>query len=243
MKLSEVHAISLPRPAGGGMVCPTVLWDGETAVLVDTGFPGMLPAIRGAFERIGVPFDKIGTVILTHQDVDHTGSLPDVLTALDGRAEAVCHELEKPYIEGTKPLVKADPAQFEKMAGSAPGPARSVLEHMIHNPPTARIGRTAAHLEELPLCGGLVVIHTPGHTPGHISLYHRPSRTLISGDALTASEGKLNGPREPAAQDIGQARRSLARFFDFNIDTVICYHGGVCRGNMNARIRELAASV
>jgi len=38
--------------------------------------------------------------------------------------------------------------------------------------------------EELAYCGGIIVIHTPGHTPGHICLYHKESKTLIVGDGL-----------------------------------------------------------
>ncbi|MHB8917725.1 MAG: MBL fold metallo-hydrolase [Desulfocucumaceae bacterium] len=57
----------------------------------------------------------------------------------------------------------------------------------------ADVGRTVADEEELPYCGGITVIHTPGHTPGHICLYHKQSRTLIAGDALFAEGGLRAG--------------------------------------------------
>lgn len=61
------------------IIHPTLLWDQEMAVLIDTGFPGQMEDLRVAMEKIRVPLDKLKVVILTHQDIDHIGSLPDIL--------------------------------------------------------------------------------------------------------------------------------------------------------------------
>ena len=105
----------------------------------------------------------------------------------------------------------------------------------------ARVDRTLTDGERLPYCGGIVAIYTPGHTPGHISLYLEPSKVLVAGDALNTSDGRLFGPNPPLTPDIGQATDSLKQLACYDIETVVCYHGGPYSGDANTRIAELAA--
>lgn len=218
-------------------IYPTLLWDADSATLIDTGFPNMRASIRDELAKNGVPFEKLTRIILTHQDIDHIGSLPDLLRDSPAAIEVAAHTEEKPYIQGDKPLIKANPAQGSKMTQSMPPERRAAFEALLRNPPAAPVTRTLSDGEELPEYGGLVVIHTPGHTPGHICLYHRASKTLIAGDALTAPDGVLLGPRPQVAADIALARRSLEKLLPFEITQVVCYHGGICSGTAEA-IRE-----
>jgi glyoxylase-like metal-dependent hydrolase (beta-lactamase superfamily II) len=84
------------------------------------------------------------------------------------------------------------------------------------------------------------VILTPGHTPGHICLYLERSRTLVAGDALTASEGRLQGPNASATQDMPTACQSVRKLADLDLQAIVCYHGGVVRDDANAQIRRVA---
>jgi glyoxylase-like metal-dependent hydrolase (beta-lactamase superfamily II) len=72
---------------------PTLIWDKDTAILVDTGFPGQLSKIREAMEKAKVPFNKLNKIILTHQDIDHIGSLPDILDESTQRIEVLASQL------------------------------------------------------------------------------------------------------------------------------------------------------
>jgi glyoxylase-like metal-dependent hydrolase (beta-lactamase superfamily II) len=233
----ELNANSMGRPT---VIYPTLMWDDETVILVDTGFPGQINAIREAMNKTGVAFEKLNKVILTHQDIDHIGSLPDIIKELHGKVEVICHEFEKPYIQGDKPLIKMDPAQMLKMAQSMPENRREMFERTLRNPPKARVDATVTDGQELPLCGGISVIFTPGHTPGHIGLYHTKSKTLVSGDSLIVQDGKLCGPRPQVAADIEMAIKSLEKYKNYDIDVVICYHGGVFKDHVNQRIAEFA---
>jgi len=76
------------------------------AVLIDIGFPGQFEDIQIEMEKVGVSFDKLKVVILTHQDLDHIGSLPDLLENGVSDIKVYAHELDKPYIEGELPLLK-----------------------------------------------------------------------------------------------------------------------------------------
>ncbi|MGZ4164245.1 MAG: MBL fold metallo-hydrolase, partial [Tumebacillaceae bacterium] len=114
---------------------------------------------------------------------------------------------------------------------------------LLQNPPKAPVDRTVVDGEELPYCGGIIVINTPGHTPGHISLYHKASKTLIAGDALIVEDGqfKISDPRYTF--DVEESIRSAKKLTAYDIETVICYHGGIYRENVNQRIAELANKV
>ncbi|MDF2959561.1 MAG: hydrolase [Paenibacillus sp.] len=117
---------------------------------------------------------------------------------------------------------------------------RQAFKAVLESPPKAGVDRCLADGEELPYCGGITVIHTPGHTPGHISLYHKPSKTLIAADALIVADGQLLGPHPQYSLDIDTAVKSLKKLLHYDIEAVICYHSGLYRGNVNGRIAELA---
>lgn len=226
-------------------IYPTLLWDKDTAILVDACYPGQLPLIRKAMEQTNVPLDKLDTVILTHQDLDHIGSLPLMLKESPRKIEVWASEVERPYIQGDKRLLKLTAEAVEQadamLSPDLPEQLRSAFKAMLANPPQAQVDRTLADNEVLPHCGGVIVIDTPGHTPGHISLYHQPSKTLIAGDAMVIANGELHGPNPQYSIDMDTAISSLNKLAQFEIDTVICYHGGVFQGNVNERIARLAA--
>lgn len=240
MKITNgVEALELGRAQGGQAVYPTLIWDENTVVLIDTGFPGQFGLLREAVKQAGVDFARISVIILTHQDVDHTGGLSELRAALNGKARIYCHDTEKPYIEGTRPLVKSDPVQFAKMVGANADARSLAMKKLIDNPPRTPVDETVSDGQLLPICGGIRILFTPGHTPGHICLLHEPSETLIAGDALTASQGVLHGPRPAAAADLTQAQHSLLHLREYTVRTVVCYHGGIVAGNVGEQLASL----
>ncbi|WDZ63764.1 MBL fold metallo-hydrolase [Paenibacillus polymyxa] len=206
----------------GNRIHPTLLWDREMAVLIDTGFPGQIEDLRVAMEKVGVSFDQLKAVILTHQDVDHIGSLPEILQECGSHIKVYAHELDKPYIQGDIPLLK---------------------DGHLENPPKGKVDATLIDDQELPFCGRIRVIHTPGHTPGHISLYLRQSKTLIAGDSMYSVNGILGGIYVPTTPDMGAARLSLKKYLDHDIASVVCYHGGLSNVHVNDQILGLSGEL
>jgi glyoxylase-like metal-dependent hydrolase (beta-lactamase superfamily II) len=169
--------------------------------------------------------------------LDHIGSLPEILKESVNRIEVYAHEIDKPYIEGTLPLIKTDPNSMSEEAW------RALLEEaqaLYKNPPKAKVDKTLVDGQELSYFGGIQVIFTPGHTPGHISLYLKQSKTLVAGDAMICSEGSLRGPVQQTTLDMNTALLSLKKFLDFDIETVICYHGGICIERVKDQLQNLA---
>ncbi|MBM6647722.1 MBL fold metallo-hydrolase [Bacillus sp. RIT 809] len=202
----------------GYIIHPILLWDDEMAVLIDTGFPGQIEDIQVEMDKVGVSFGKLKVVILTHQDIDHIGSLPELLQNCGSNITVYAHELDKPYIEGELPLLK---------------------DAQVQNPPKGKVDDTLIDGQELSYCGGILIIHTPGHTPGHISLYLRQSKTLIAGDSMYSVNGILGGIHAPTTLDVKEAHQSLKKYLDLDIESVVCYHGGLSKGNINAQIQKL----
>jgi glyoxylase-like metal-dependent hydrolase (beta-lactamase superfamily II) len=227
MKIADGVSI-LELPIQGFTLNPTLVWDEESAVLIDTGMPGQEDQIIEAMNRAGVPFERLTSVILTHQDIDHIGCLPELIEKFDGEIDVYAHELDKPYIEGDKPLLKLD---FPKE-----------LQHLAENPPKAKVHYSLADGEELPFCGGIKVIHTPGHTPGHISLYLKASKTLVAGDAMLSVDGRLIGPVSQTTPDLPTAQKSLEAFLNFDIDQIVCFHGGLSSENPKEQLKALVRS-
>lgn len=224
----------------GFVLNPTLIWDNETAVLIDTGMPGQLDQIRTAMNDAGVPFEKLKAIIVTHQDLDHIGSLPEILQAATHQIDVYAHELDKPYIEGVFPLMKTNPERMNKEAWES---LPKEMQFLYKNPPKSKVDHSLEDGQELPYCGGIQVIHTPGHTPGHVSLYLKKSKTLVAGDAMICLDGSLQGPAQKTTLDMNTALASLEKYLDFDIESVICYHGGICTNAPKEQIQNLVDRV
>lgn len=235
----EISAEVMGAPS---VINPTLICDNNTVILVDTGFPGQMAQIREAIEKEGVAFDKINMVILTHQDIDHVGSLSGIQKELPNSIEVLAHEEEKAYIQGEKLPVKV--AQLQAQLNSMPKEMKTIYEKLkdFYENNKFNVDRTIADGEELPYCGGITVIYTPGHTPGHICLYLKRYKILIAGDALNVKGGLLGKAAQSATFDMDLNINSLKKLMKYDIETVICYHGGLYKDNVNKHIEEVANS-
>lgn len=93
--------------------------------------------------------------------------------------------------------------------------------------------------ELLPWCGGIRVVATPGHTPGHISLYLPAEKTMVTGDAVVIEDGKLNLANPSYTLHMDDAVRSVRRLLDYDIRQLICYHGGLFQGDVKKALLRL----
>ena len=221
---------------------PVLLWDGaEGATLVDSGMPGQLELFRKRLAELGMNLADIRRIILTHQDMDHIGGAA-ALVAETG-ALVYAHAGDAPYIQGEKELLKMSPERVKGIAKSLPEEQRARVLSLFSPMPRAHVDQLLRDGEVLPFHGGIRVIHTPGHTPGHVSLFLERSRILLSGDALRIEEGRLVGPAPRVTPDMKEAIASLSKLLPLPIDRVLCYHGGLSDPQPKARLREIAETV
>ncbi|WP_132311008.1 MBL fold metallo-hydrolase [Paenibacillus sp. BK033] len=225
---------------------PVVLLDEESWVLIDTGMIGNAEDIR-AFVSVQEEISKLPlkAVILTHQDIDHIGGLSSFLEE-EGKKrpfDVYAHEADRAVIDGEAPLLKFPADRLEAELEAWPGSLSEQYKRVLGQPSRPIVTRLMAEREILPFGGGLTVIHTPGHTPGHVSLYHQASKTLIAGDALVIHNGELLPSSPYSTVDMEQALQSVKKLQAYDIEAVVCYHGGLLRGGINKRIDKLAALV
>lgn len=225
-----------------GVFNPVYVTDGKDGVLVDTGVPGQSGLIEKALISEGISMDRINKIIITHQDMDHIGGLSAIKSRNPEKIEVISHSEEKPYIQGDKRSVKFTPEFAEKInkaLSSMPEDKRAAFEAVIKNIP-CKVDTTIEDGTVLPYCGGISVIHTPGHTPGHICLYLQKYKVLVAGDALNVVDGVLVGPNQAYTYDMKSAEASLEKLLNYDIDTVLCYHGGSYSTDTMERLKELA---
>lgn len=222
------------------IIYPTLLLNKDSLILIDTGFPGLFNKICEAIEKEGLQFSKLNTIIFTHQDIDHIGNVYDISKKVSGDIKTFSHEEEKAYINGEKAPVKL--AKLESNLENLPDNMK-----IVHKMLKAGFGKNKVNIDEtlsdgqeLPYCGGITVIHTPGHTPGHICLYFKRWKILIAGDVFCVNDGMLLRGNQDYNFDNEISVKSIQKLTKYDIETVICYHGGKYNDNANKRIAELA---
>ncbi|ATO28723.1 MBL fold metallo-hydrolase [Bacillus atrophaeus] len=140
--------------------------DGLT--LIDTGIPNSFKGISEAVSRIGKPLNKI---LLTHAHSDHVGSL-DTLAAAYPQAQKIISERDSFLLQGDVTLRDDEPQTPIK--GGVPKNIKTTPDLLVKG--GERIG-------------SLLVIPTPGHTPGSISFFDERNGILIAGDAFQLRGG------------------------------------------------------
>lgn len=206
-----------------GMLYPVLTWDDNELVLIDTALPGQTELLREAVVNAGFSLEKITRVILTHQDMDHIGSAK---TLSETGVEILAHELEAPYIQGDQTSVRI--ADMEKRMSELNDGERAFYERVKKGAPYfyVHVDKLLKDNETLDFCGGVKIIHTPGHMPGHIALLLKESNTLLAGDAANIADGVLIGADPYFTQNIQEAQKSFEKMMSNKPDAVICYHGG-----------------
>ena len=219
-------------------VYPTLIWDDKNVILVDAGIPDCLPEIRDAMKNAGVRFERLDSIIVTHQDIDHVGGIKPIINELP-EVKILAHIEDKPYIEGEKKWIRLN-TNFMNRINNLPPEEKDKILNLFENS-NVKINNTLIDGQEIECCGGIMVIHTPGHTPGHLCLYHQQSQTLIVGDAMNVVDDRLIGPNKDAMneEDAQMAYDSLKKFENYDIKNIITYHGGLFNHNTNQKIKEL----
>lgn len=233
-RLAIVNVVFYGRPGAGDRG-----W-----VLIDAGVVGTTGLITtAAAERFGKDA-RPSAIIMTHGHFDHIAGLEDLSERWD--APVYAHPLERPYLDGSASYPPPDP--------SVGGGLMSQLAPLYPRGPVNVSGR----LHDLPADGsvpempGWRWLHTPGHTPGHVSFWREADRTIIAGDAFitTAQESaysvavqkpEMHGPPMYYTTNWDKARTSVEDLAALEPERVVTGHGRAMQGpGMRAALHELA---
>lgn len=207
-------------------------------VLIDAGMPKSSAEIRGMVEERFGEGRSPNMIILTHGHFDHVGSLAELLEKWD--VPVFAHELEIPYLTGKKDYPPGDP--------SADGGLISEMSPMFPNHGID----ISQNVKPLPADGTIPGmpewrwIHTPGHTPGHVSLFRDRDRALIAGDAFVTvkqeslynvltQHQEISGPPKYFTMDWDAAFVSVKKLDELKPEVAITGHGIPMAGEELAR--------
>ncbi|MFQ6059337.1 MAG: MBL fold metallo-hydrolase [Anaerolineae bacterium] len=109
---------------------------------------------------------------------------------------------------------------------------------MARPAPPARIDRELSDGDEIDCLEGMRVIHTPGHTPGSVSLYCPKRRLLFAGDAAANTFG-LRPPIGWFTEDMAQAKESIRKLAALDFEVALFGHGRPIDREAALRFRRL----
>lgn len=220
-------------------VHPVLISDVRDLVMIDCGYPGQLPNLRKLANEQGIDLDRLTKVIITHNDIDHMGSLAELKRAYP-KAEIVASHLQAQYISGEKMAIRLQLAQhaYFNATEHRKGEIQKLID-ILNSVEIVDVDHRVSNREIIDVCGGLQIIYTPGHLPGHISVYHIESRSLITGDALISSFGRIEIAHPKSNLDSMLARKTARSLSMWDINTLYCYHGGKVEGNIREQLQSL----
>ena len=190
--------------------------DGLT--LIDAGIAKSGPKLAlEAIAKLGRKPKELRQILFTHSDPDHTGGAAELKHISGSSLQASAHEASM-------------------MAQGKPGrPPNNAFVKLMVGLMVPRIPAQTADVlledgQEIPVFGGLRVIDTPGHTPGHVSFYSSSHKILFAGDSLRSEKDKLNFGTGPFTWNLETGIESVRKLSKLEVDLVCCGHGSVVRG-------------
>jgi glyoxylase-like metal-dependent hydrolase (beta-lactamase superfamily II) len=199
---------------------PYLIIDPDGLTLIDTGIPGSAKKILSYISSLGRSPADLKRIILTHSDWDHVGGLPALIKATGARTYASA--IEAQAIASGKP---------SRPINSGGGMRRFLfsLMRILIKPGGRKVDEIINDGQMLPVFGGLRVVETIGHCPGHISLYAPKVNVLFPGDSMVSNETGLQGSRPAFTWDMAKANESVLKQAALGATIVCPGHGPVVR--------------
>ncbi|RPF53424.1 MBL fold metallo-hydrolase [Aquisalibacillus elongatus] len=213
-------------------------------VLVDAGMPNSSDDIIKLIEERFGEGSRPKAIVLTHGHFDHVGAIIELVEHWN--IPVYAHSLELPYLTGK--------AQYPKPDASVEGGLVAKMSPFFPNEPVD----LGDHVEALPSNGkvpymdGFHWVHTPGHTPGHVSFFRDEDGALIVGDAFVTvkqenlwdvmnQNQEISGPPRYLTTDWEAAKQSVQKLASLEPSVAITGHGLPMHGDeLTNHLRRLA---
>ncbi len=240
--MSAYHILRIVKDFGAfkSEVHPVLLIDKGERILFDAGYPGQAEDIALELAKHGLAVKDLTMIVVSHHDHDHVGSLL-TLKMMHPAVSIVAGRSEADYVAGKRVSLRLQ--QAEEHNRTLTGAERDFGERFaaylktIDICPVDRLVDDGEHLSE-----SVRVVATPGHTPGHISLYLEEQGIFIAGDATAVENGQLILPNPQFTLDINCALASIRKIQSLRVDQIINYHGGVYAGDVAGALEGVLAA-
>jgi glyoxylase-like metal-dependent hydrolase (beta-lactamase superfamily II) len=199
---------------------PYLLIDPDGLTLIDAGLPGSHRKILQYMSGLGYGPQDLKRILITHADFDHVGGLAALKKATGARLYASPIEAQA-MAEGQasrplKPRRKITKLLFDLMAN-------------LFKPATVQADELLSDGQTFPVLGGLRVVQTPGHTPGHVSFFAPSAGILFCGDSMVSEESGLRGSRGANNWDQTKSDESVRKQAALGARIVCSGHGPVVK--------------
>ncbi len=250
----QVHMLSLPLSWELEWTQVYFIAD-DPITLIDTGVNSRasLAALESALDELGYGIADIERVVLTHGHRDHFG-LVETLRERGARLECWVHEADAPMVEDFENVVRerlSDAFELFRESGATEevlerieGDRFHALDQNLAEGRSTRVDRALREGDRVEWKDFAVrVLHSPGHTPGHLLLEDEKAGLLFTGDqvmgqvvprAETFYLGALPDPadpclRRPRFKGLVELRRSLRRLRGRSDKWLLPGFGGLVR--------------
>lgn len=195
-----------------------VIVDADGLTLIDTGLPRSQNKILRYIASLGRSARDVKRIIITHTDWDHIGGLAALHKAtgaityasrIEADAMAVGSSSRPTKLPASTPLIRKLTRLFLK-----PRPFR--VDGILTDGQVLR-----------EVLGGLRVIDTAGHSPGHISLFSPATGVLFCGDSLVTDEHGIHGSRPIFTWDETMAKEAVKKQAALGARILCSGHGPV----------------
>ena len=199
----------------GVVASPYILVDTDGLTIIDTGFPRSEKKILAYIAGLGRSARDVKRILLTHSDLDHVGSLSALYKATGARTCASRIEAEAIGAgEASRPIIQR-------------GFSLRRLVRAFIKPAPFQVDEILTDGQVLPVLGGLIVIATTGHSPGHLSFFAPAAGILFSGDSMVSDEEGLHGSKPQYTWDAAQAAQAVRKQATLGARIVCPSHGPV----------------
>lgn len=196
--------------------------DGQVT-LVDCGLKRAPRRIAAALRTFDSHPSEVTRIVLTHAHADHAGGLAR-MRGMTGAAVAT-HEREAAYVRQGRV-----PARDRQTWGGR------LLTRMPGGFAPTEVSEEFVDGDLLPVGGGMLVVHTPGHTPGHVSLLHKPTGVLLTGDSIF-NVRRLRWPPALFCTDFSLTRQTAWRLAELDYEVAAFTHGPEVRHDAREAVR------
>jgi len=194
--------------------------------LIDTGFKGDFKKIENQIKELGFKMKDIKTIILTHCHSDHCANVNKIKKY--SNAKVIAHENEKQYFE------KKDKIRYKEVVKKV----FWLIMNTFFGVEKININKEVKDGDVIGILGGIRIIHTPGHTPGSMALYHPNKRILFSGDSLN-NEKSFEICRGIYNTDDNILLQSVKKYLELNIEKICVGHGKSVLKDGKDKIKEV----
>jgi glyoxylase-like metal-dependent hydrolase (beta-lactamase superfamily II) len=228
--------VALPLPFSLGLINVYLVTLESGWLLIDCGMQteACFQALTRAVERLGFAWAEIHRILLTHIHPDHMG-LAMRLVELTG-APLEMHQADNELLAGVADRKRHQEWQSEVLASAGVSPEMNARVHlslveMQESYQWLKPSRLLSGGETYSTAHGpLEVIWTPGHSPGHICLYDRERRVLLSGDHILEHISPNIG-WHPGHDTLGEFLASLDLIASLEVDLILPSHGAPFSGH------------